>query len=92
MIRIVFSEARSLDIYCGLHTCAKRFAGLPHLITAQLLVIYTRDFDADVDAIQQRTKDPFPVFGNNSWRTPTDLLWVIEPSTRTGIHCCNLSN
>jgi len=40
----------------------------------------------NINAIQQGIGDALLIFGNDSRRTPTGLLWVIEPSTWAGIH------
>ena len=39
-----------------------------------------------INSVNQTSRDPFLIFGNDSRSTPTGFLWVIEPSTWTGIH------
>lgn len=41
----------------------------------QFFIIYSRNFDVDINAIQQRTRDSLSVFDNDSRRTR--FLWIV---------------
>jgi hypothetical protein len=41
----------------------------------QFFIIYSRNFDVDINAIQQRTRDSLLVFDNDSRRTR--FLWIV---------------
>lgn len=66
-----------------------RFGGLPYPISTQFFIIYARNFDVNVDTIQQRTRNPLLIFGNDSRCTPTGFLWVRKPTARAEIHGCD---
>ena len=57
-----------------------------HIAVSFLLDHLPDNLHMNINAIQQGTRDPLLVFGNDSRRTPTGFLWVIEPSTWAGIH------
>ena len=93
-------EALLLNIACGLNSGSIRYRRFPHSISAQLFIIHTWDFDMNVDAVQQWTRDPLLifchhcrrtgagplVFGNGSRHTPTGFLWITKMSAWSGTH------
>ena len=75
-----------LNISSRLHTSANRLAGFAEAISAEFFVIYSGDFDVNIDAVKDGTGDALLVFGHHSRRTGTGLLTVPKVSARAGIH------
>ena len=73
-----------LNISCGLNPLANRLAGFTQPVAAELFVIHTRDFDVNIDAVEQETGDSLLVIGNNSGGTGAGLLRVAVIAAGTG--------
>ena len=62
------------------------FKHLPRSISAQLFIIHSGNFDVNIDAIQQRTRDLFLIFGHHRRHTSTRLERVTIESAQARIH------
>ena len=54
---------------------------------SQLHMIHTRDFDVDVDAVEQGAADPFLVTGDRARRTGALFNRIPVPAAGAGVHC-----
>ena len=61
-----------------LHTLANQLAGLPHSITTQFVIIYTRNFDVNINAVEQGTGDFRDVALNLRRRTMAIACGIAE--------------
>jgi len=57
-------EAFALALAGGLHPGADDRRWFAHSVAGQLVIIHTRDFNMDVDPVEQGAGDAFLVFGN----------------------------
>jgi hypothetical protein len=78
-------EMLPLTLAGGLHPRADGYAGFSQSITAQFVIIDTRDFDMDVDPIQHRAGDAFLVFGDGGGITGAGFLRITKIAARAGI-------
>ncbi len=78
-------EALILNISGGLHSLADGFASFAEFIFAEFFVVHTRDFDMDVDAVEDGTRDSFLVFGDNGRGAGAGFLCVSKMSAWAGV-------
>src|SRR6266542_219003 len=64
----------------------RRVFRLRRSISRELSKLYGRNIDVNIDAVQQRTRDPADITLNQQRCTTALSSWVIPKSTRTGIH------
>ena len=75
-----------LNVSRGLYALANGLAGFTEAISTEFFVIHTRDFDVDVDAVEQGAGDAFLVFGDDSRGAGAGFLRVSIESTWTGVY------
>jgi hypothetical protein len=75
-----------LNIPRSLHTSTHALGRLPHPISTELFVIHARDFNMNVNPVQQRAGNSLLVFGNQCWRAGAGLLCITIKPTWAGVH------
>ena len=65
-IGLVIGKSYLLDVPRSLHSFADGFTGFAETISAEFFVIYARDFDVNVDAVEDGTGDAFLIFGHHA--------------------------
>jgi len=70
-----------------LHALANGCACFANSVAAEFFVIYSWNFDVDVEAVEQGTGDVLLIFGDHCGRTGARLNGIPEIPARTGIHC-----
>jgi hypothetical protein len=58
---------------------------LPQPVTAELVVVDARDFDVDIDAIEQGARDALLIFGDRGAGAGAGFLAVTIIATGTGL-------
>jgi hypothetical protein len=79
-LTVLQGQARNILIWLQKQT------GLPHSVAAQLFIIHPRDFDVDIDAVQQRTRNPPLIFGDQGMSAGAGLLGVPVEPTGAGVY------
>jgi len=86
------SDFKTLALYItrGLHARSDRIGRFTNSITAQFFVIHPRDFDVNVNSIEQGTGDSLLIFRRKGMRTGAGLLGIAIKSARAGVYAIEL--
>ena len=65
---------------------ASQTPGFAQAALVELFVVHSRNFDMDVDAVQERAGDPFLVLSDHTRRAGAGFGWGSVVSTWAGLH------
>ena len=81
-----FDEPTVLALARGLDALADHGRWFGGAGVGKLLVSHAWHVDVDVDAVEQRARQPLLIFGNDAWRTRTLVARVIGITAWAGVH------